>query len=87
MKLNTKPLQFKCGLDDMGGVWGLADPCKAWEPQPSLQYLCAAILCFFLSNKKTKALLTVLEFRLCIKSILFKLYERQTGKIKKKHQQ
>ncbi len=29
MKLNTKPLKFKCGL---------ADPCKAWVPPPSDLY-------------------------------------------------
>ncbi len=36
MKLNTKPLKFKCGLaDGGGGRGGLADPCKAWVPPPS----------------------------------------------------
>jgi hypothetical protein len=40
MKLNTKPLKFKCGLADGGGVpgcqgCGLVDPCKAWVPPPS----------------------------------------------------
>ncbi len=43
MKLNTKPLKFKCELADGGGGWGvggggwLADPCKAWVPPPSIQ--------------------------------------------------
>jgi hypothetical protein len=36
MKLNIKPLKFKCGLADRGGGWGgLADPCTAWVPPPS----------------------------------------------------
>ncbi len=35
LKLNTKPLKFKCGLADGGGGGGLVDPCKAWVPPPS----------------------------------------------------
>ena len=39
MKLNTKPLKFKCGLaGGRGGArggGGLVDPCKAWVPPPS----------------------------------------------------
>ena len=37
MKLNTKPLKFKCGLANGGGGpgGGLVDPCKAWVPPPS----------------------------------------------------
>ncbi len=37
LKLNTKPLKFKCGLADGGGGGGLVDPCKAWVPPPSLK--------------------------------------------------
>ncbi len=35
LKLNTKPLKFKCGLADGGGGVGRVDPCKAWVPPPS----------------------------------------------------
>ena len=35
LKLNTKPLKFKCGLADGGGGAGLVGPCKAWVPPPS----------------------------------------------------
>ncbi len=38
MKLNTKPLKFKCRLANGGGGaggGGLVDPCKAWVPPPS----------------------------------------------------
>jgi hypothetical protein len=37
MKLNTKPLKFKCGLaeGEGGPGGGLVDPCKAWVPPPS----------------------------------------------------
>ena len=38
LKLNTKPLKFKCGLADGGGGGGLVDPCKAWVPPPSDLY-------------------------------------------------
>jgi hypothetical protein len=37
MKFNTKPLKFKYGLaDGGGGGGGLANPCKAWVPPPSI---------------------------------------------------
>ncbi len=36
LKLNTKPLKFKCGLaDGGGGGGGLVDPCKPWVSPPS----------------------------------------------------
>ncbi len=37
LKLNTKPLKFKCGLAmGEGGRAGLVYPCKAWVPPPSI---------------------------------------------------